>query len=231
MIRSLPSEETNMRQVGVFGAGGFGREIAWIVEARRQAGGDEQLACYLDDAATPGQLLGGVPVLTAIEAKQRFPKLAVVCAVGTPKTRERIVEVVRGLGWEFYTAVHPGAYFRAEGVEIGEGSMICAGVVMTTDIKIGRHCTLNLGTTVGHDCVLGDFVTITPGVNLTGRVHIGRGAYIGIGANLVCRSTTVPLVIGEYATVGAGSVVLQDVADGTMVVGIPAVPKQSKRSS
>jgi sugar O-acyltransferase (sialic acid O-acetyltransferase NeuD family) len=153
----------------------------------------------------------------------------VVCAIGTPKTREKVVEVVESLGWSFYTAVHPSAQFRAEGVEIGEGAMICAGTVMTTDIKIGRHCTLNLGTTVGHDCVIEDFVTITPGVNLTGRVHVRRGAYIGIGANLVCRSTTIPLEIGEYATVGAGSVVLQDVPAHTLVVGIPAVPKQSRR--
>lgn len=218
-----------MIQVGVFGAGGFGREIAWIVEARQQAGGEEVLTCYLDDSAKPGQDLHHTPVYTPQEARARFPDLRVVCAIGTSRTREKVVGLIESYGWGFYTAIHPAAQFRAAGVEIGEGSMICAGTVMTTDIRIGRHCTVNIGTTIGHDCIIGDFVTITPGVNLTGRVHVGRGAYIGIGANLVCRSTTVPLVIGDYATVGAGSVVLADVAPHTMVAGVPAVPKFSKR--
>jgi sugar O-acyltransferase (sialic acid O-acetyltransferase NeuD family) len=216
--------------VGVFGAGGFGREVAWIVEAAQKAGGDGALTCHVDDSARRGQALDATPVYAPQEATKRFPDLCVVCAIGTPKTRESVIAVIQSFGWRYYTAIHPDAQFRADGVEIGEGSMICAGAVMTTDIKIGRHCIVNIGATIGHDCVVDDLVTISPGVNLTGRAHIGRGAYIGVGANLVCRSTTVPLVIGEYAIVGAGAVVLADVAANTMVAGVPAVPKLSKRA-
>jgi sugar O-acyltransferase (sialic acid O-acetyltransferase NeuD family) len=218
-----------MKSIAVFGAGGFGREVAWIVEACAKAGAAERVVCFLDDKAQPGQSLMGYPVLTPDQAKSQLADLEVVVGIGTPKTKETVAEKARALGFRFYTAIHPGAHFRKEGLEIGEGSTICAGVVMTTDIVIGRHCQVNIGTTIGHDCVLGDYATITPGVNLTGRVHVGRRAYIGIGANLVCRSTTEPLVIGDDAIVAAGAVVLKNVAPGTMVAGIPAVPKTASR--
>lgn len=216
-----------MKQVAIYGAGGFGREIAWIVEASAERD-DVAVACFINDSSKPGDQLDGRPVYTFEEARRLFPSLSVVCAIGTPSTRKKVAEAVAAANVPFYTAIHPGAFYRKAGVQIGEGSMICAGVVMTTDIRIGKHVTVNLGCTIGHDCEIGDFVTITPGVNLTGRVHIHDGVYVGIGANIVCRSTTIPLVIGEGAVIAAGAVVLDDVAPGTMVAGVPAKVKVSR---
>jgi acetyltransferase-like isoleucine patch superfamily enzyme len=50
-------------------------------------------------------------------------------------------------------------------------------------------------------------------------VHIGRGAFLGVGANVIPKKR-----IGNYAIVGAGAVVIRDVPDNTTVVGVPAQP-------
>lgn len=102
------------------------------------------------------------------------------------------------------------------------GVVVMPGAQISTSEVMGRGCLIHFNTIIPHDCILSDWCSLMPGVVCTGRVHIGKYAYIGAGAVLVCRSNSQPLVIGEGATVGAGAVVLKDVAPGAVVVGNPA---------
>jgi sugar O-acyltransferase (sialic acid O-acetyltransferase NeuD family) len=111
-------------------------------------------------------------------------------------------------------------------VTVGEGSILCPFVTLTSNIRIGRHFQANLYSYVEHDCVIGDFVTFAPGVKCNGNVVIEDHAYIGAGAILRQGVPGRPLVIGRGATVGMGAVVTRDVPPATTVVGNPARPMQ-----
>jgi len=82
---------------------------------------------------------------------------------------------------------------------------------------LGRHVIVNTGATIDHDCIVGDFAHIGPGVHLAGMVKVGAGAFLGIG------SVVLPgLAIGEWSMVGAGAVVIRDVPDRVTAYGVPA---------
>lgn len=116
--------------------------------------------------------------------------------------------------------VHPFSWI-APSVSLADGCLIVGGVVINTGVRIGLCGIINTGASLDHDCILGDFVHISPGARLAGDVQIGDRSWIGIGA--VIREGT---KIGADVTVGAGAVVISDLPDGTTVVGNPARPVQ-----
>jgi acetyltransferase EpsM len=113
---------------------------------------------------------------------------------------------------------HPAATISATAA-IGVGTIISAGVVVQQDTRIGRFCTLYTSCSIDHDNVVGNFVSVSPGVHTAGRVTIEDDVFIGLGALIVGG-----VVVGSRATVGAGAVVLRNVAAGVTVVGNPAKP-------
>ena len=75
---------------------------------------------------------------------------------------------------------------------------------------------------VSHDCTIGDYVTLAPGVHCNGNIHIHNHAYVGTGAILKQGSSSKPLTIGKGAIIGMGSVVTKDVEPYSIVGGVPA---------
>lgn len=138
-------------------------------------------------------------------------------AIGSSK-RKRWIEEIKQKGFDFDTLIHPLAIIGTN-VSIDEGSIICATVVLTCDIKIGKHSIINVNTTVNHDCVIGDFVTICPSVNIAGNVTIANNCWVGIGATIING-----ISIGSGSFIGAGAVVTKDIPDNVLAVGVPAKP-------
>ena len=203
----------------IYGAGGLARELAWLAESCPDAG---VVAALLDDdPAEHGRLVNGIPVMGLAESRRRFPDARFIAGVGDPRVRQQMVERVVAAGGEFATLIHPRVE-RSRWIEVGEGTVICAGGILTTNIVLGRHVQINLSCDVGHDVVMGDFATLAPGVNVSGRVRIGARAYIGTNACIINGTADQPLVIGDDAVVGAGACVTRPVAAGTTVVGVPA---------
>ena len=97
--------------------------------------------------------------------------------------------------------------------------MICAGTVLTTNVKLGRHVQVNPGCTIGHDVVVGDYSTLAPGVHVSGWVHLGERVYVGTGAVIVGGARDNPLTVGNDAVIGAGVCVAGPVASGLTVAG------------
>jgi hypothetical protein len=105
----------------------------------------------------------------------------------------------------------------ASEVVLGPGAVLAAGVRLSTNLQIGRHFHANPNATVGHDCVIGDYVTLSPGAHISGSVTLGDGVLVGTGAVVIQGCT-----VGGWAVIGAGAAVVRDVAPGLTVAGVPA---------
>jgi sugar O-acyltransferase (sialic acid O-acetyltransferase NeuD family) len=205
-------------RVAIIGAGGHAREVLDAYQACNAAGwGPIEVVGFLADSPKADATVNGISVLGSVEwlASQEDPPL-VLAAIGDPDTRRRLVERAVALGARFHRLIHPAAVVGSR-VEIGPGSFITAGCVLTSDIALGSHVIVNVAATVAHDCRLGDYATLAPGVHLSGAVTIGAGANLGTGA-----VTVQGVRIGEGAIIGAGAVVTEDVPADSVAVGVPA---------
>lgn len=214
-----------MKPLVIVGAGGFGREVAWLVEQLNEESPEYEFIGFLDDGAT--ETVEGYPVIGTTKAWLENPdqRVHIVCAIGDPFTRLRIVKRFGAVGVPFATLIHPSVR-RSRWVEIGPGSIICAGTTLTTNIKVGAHSILNLDCTVGHDTQLGDFTSLMPGVHVSGDVICGAGTYFGTGATVINRVS-----VGDWTIVGAGAVVASDLPSRVVAVGVPAKPiKENSRA-
>ena len=200
-------------RVLVIGAGGHGQVVADLLRAAARAGEPIEFAGYLDDRVEQND---DGPVLGPVSALWTTPHDRVVVAVGDNDTRARITERLRAAGEPLLVARHPTAIL-SDRICIGDGTMICAGVIACVGASLGRGVILNTGCTVDHHSLIGDYAHVAPGVRIGGEVSIGERAFVGIGAVILPRVT-----IGRGAIVGAGAVVTRDVPPAVTVVGVPA---------
>lgn len=162
----------------------------------------------------------GVPIIGKDEDAERlfseYGDCKVIITPDSPKIREKLVNLYKSIGYEFASLISPLAHI-SKSAEIGEGTVIQAGVNVSSATKVGCFCKLNSNCNVMHDNVIGDYTTIAPNAVLLGRVTTGKGSYIG------ANSTILPSIgIGAGSTVGAGAVVTRDVTEGVIVKGVPA---------
>lgn len=208
----------------IYGAGGSGRETAWLAENCWEYGADEFPVAYIDDnACRDGLLVRRLPVLSLTEASTRFPGCLFTAAVGNPAIRAKLSEKARRAGLVDHTLVHP-AVARSQDIEFGRGVVICAGTTLTTEIRLGDGVQINVNCSVSHDCILDDYVTLAPGAHVCGNVHLKRGVYIGAGAVIKNGTPEQPLVIGPGTIVGAGACVTRSFGQNLTLVGVPAAP-------
>lgn len=157
-------------------------------------------------------------VLGNLEALNGFKEpLNVVVAIADSAIRKKIVEGITNNLVSFPVLIHPNTILEPNEVTVGEGSIITANNVFTSNIELGSHTIINLACTIGHDVTIGDYGSVMPGVHLSGHVTAGEQVLIGTGARILQN-----INIGENSRVGAGAVVTRDVQPGATVVGVPA---------
>ncbi|MGD0624816.1 MAG: acetyltransferase [Thermodesulfobacteriota bacterium] len=206
------------KQIAIYGASGFGREVAWLA----QTCNSYDIVCFIDDNESKhGCFLNGIPVMSLEQTRGKFPAAKIIGGVGIPKTREKIMEKATLAGFEFETIIHPRVEF-SKWIEIGAGSVICAGNILTTNIILGKHVQINLDCTIGHDVIMGDYTTLAPGVHISGWVHCGKRVYVGTGAVIINGTEHSPIDIGDDVIIGAGAVVTKSIPSNVTVVGVPA---------
>ena len=211
-------------QIVIYGAGGFARETAWLIQSCNENKRLYEVVCFVDDnKSIQGSELNGIPVMSLETSRQRFPEAKIVGGVGQPQTRELLMKKADQIGFQFETIIHPRVEL-SEWIEIGLGAVICAGNILTTNITLGQHVQINLDCTVGHDVIFGDYTTLSPGVHISGWVHFRRRVYVGTGAVFINGTKDEPIQIGDDAVIGAGACVTGPVPPNTTVVGVPAKP-------
>lgn len=206
------------QRIAIFGAGGMGREVSQLIRDINAQQRRWLCVGFIVDRGLCGDVeVAGLPVLGDVDWLAANPDVQVVVAIGPSSARRRVTGRIQARCTNtFATLVHPRAWV-GDHVQIGAGSVICAGAMVTTDIHIGDHVHVNVGCTIGHDSVLQDFATLSPGVNLAGNVRLQEGTEVGTG------SVVIPgCLLGPWAIVGAGSVVLRQVPENSTVVGSPA---------
>lgn len=214
----------SINRLAIIGTGGFGREVLWAASEMKQDKSESSIASivFVDDVIDlKGRMVCGTPVLGAIEEanddEYMLPTMF-VCGVGSNGLRRQFVQrVEKAFGEDlFYTVVH-NSVERPRFVDIGAGTVVCAGVILTTQVVVGNHVNLNIDCTVSHNSVIEDYVNVSPGVHISGHCTLKSGCDIGTGVNIMPHS-----VIGENSIVGAGACVTKDVPPNSVAVGIPA---------
>lgn len=157
----------------------------------------------------------GYPVLWIDDLPALCATHKAICVLGSPK-RQLFIEQVERMGFEFVSALHPGAEVSRQS-EVGTGSIVSPGVVIAAFTKVAQHVFLNRGVLIGHDSSIGRYSTIGPGANIAGFTRIGEGVHVGMGAKILDKVS-----VGDGAIVGAGSVVTKDVPAFKKVMGMPA---------
>ena len=206
----------------LYGANACGRELASWAERATFDGRPVRLLGFIDDLSAD-RAVNGRPVWGLEEAARLHKGSLVIAAVSSARLRQQLVAQAESAGFTIAPPlIHPSVEYDRDRVSIREGSVICPGTTLTTNIEIGRHVQINLHCTIAHDVELDDFVTLSPGCHVSGRVRVGRGAYFGTGVVTVHGKIGRKLVIGEGAVVGVGSAVLKDVPPNVTVFGVPA---------
>jgi len=209
-----------MKELVIFGCGGFGREVADVVDAINAVNPIWQIVGFADDGPSPQDLerlhRTGRRHLSDEDLAGLGPSVNYVIAVGDGQVRRRLSARLDGMGWSAAVLVHPSATIGAE-VTLGPGTVICAGVRITTNIVLGQHVHVNLNSTIGHDSHMHDFVTINPLVAISGGVTLAAGAMMGTHSAILQN-----LTVGAESVVGAGSLVAKPVPDGVVIKGVPA---------
>ena len=205
------------RQLGIFGSSGMAKECRDItdelgLEAVFIARAGEDLA----------QLRLDAPVISESDLA-RYADLACVIGVGEPALRRTLAR--RHASRRFANLIHPAASFgrgQRERVERQQGVIVCAGARLSCDIAVGDFTLFNLNSTVNHDCLIGDFATLSPQACVLGNVAVGEGAWVGAGAVIHQGTLQAKLSLGAFCVIGAGAVVLSDCQAEGVYAGVPA---------
>jgi sugar O-acyltransferase (sialic acid O-acetyltransferase NeuD family) len=208
-----------VKPIFILGAAGHGREVAALLHALAHTGASiGPVRGFLDDdPSLRGEKVADLPVLGPMEAvRGSGAEASLVLGVGMPKVKRDLTGRVDGADVDWPVLVHPTAVVGPR-VTLGRGTLVQAGAILTTDVRVDEFATVNVAASVSHDCVLGPFCTLSPGVRLGGNVHVGEGAFVGIGASVIQG-----VRIGAWSVIAAGASVTKDVADGAVVGGVPA---------
>lgn len=210
----------NMEKIAIIGAGGFGREVKCLIDDLNKADNTYEIIGFFDDNIEKGKLINDYKVVGNIEELNKIDyKLNVVFGLGEPNLKKKIYNKLDNNNLKFPSLIHPSVIKSDDSVEIGNGCVICANVIITCNIKIKDFVTLNLCCTVGHDTTVESYSSFMPSVNISGEVIIEENVYVGTGAKIINQ-----LTIGNNTIVGAGAVVSKSLPEKCTAVGIPAKP-------
>ena len=210
-----------MKDIAIFGAGGFGREVACLIKRINEKEPTWNFIGFFDDNAELkgqpishfGSCLGGTENLIAWDKP-----LAVVMAIGNSIVVKKIVEKITNPNIEFPNLIHPDFLISdPETFNIGRGNIIQGRCTATCNVTIGDFNIFNGSVVMGHDVNVGNFNTFMPAVRVSGEVKIGECNFFGVGSIILQQ-----IKIGNNVRLGAGSVLMTKPKEGLLYLGVPA---------
>lgn len=208
-----------MKDIAIFGVGGFGREVLTLIQDINRQEPIWNIIGFFDDGHPQGEVVNGYMTLGGMSVLNQWPtQLDIVVAIGDPLTKKSLLGRICNPNISYPSLIHPTVLIGDRNyVEIGQGCIICAENIITTNVKIGDFVLFNLACTTGHDTAIQNFSSFMPSVNISGEVSVGEGVYMGTGVKIINQVS-----IGDYATIGAGAVVTKSLPGHCTAVGVPA---------
>jgi sugar O-acyltransferase (sialic acid O-acetyltransferase NeuD family) len=211
-----------MKDIVIYGASGFAKEVAYLIEQINQYDKTWNILGFIDDDLNnKGKLLNDYPVLGDSEwLKNNEKNIFVALGIGSPRIKKAIVKKLEKLNLEisYPNLIHPNVSLSKFNV-IGKGNIICEGTILTCNIVLGDFVTLNLNCTVGHDTTIEKYCTILPNVSISGNVYLSEGVDFGTNATIIQG-----IKVGKNTIIGAGATVVKDLPANCTAVGMPAKP-------
>jgi len=207
--------------IAIYGAGGFGKETACLIERINRNGGDWNLVGFFDDSKKPDSHISRYgTVLGNMDALQRVDEpLALAIAINENKAVRRIRESITNPNISFPNLIDPTLFLVDPSTfTIGEGNIIQNDCMISCDVTLGDFNLINDHVVVGHDNCIGSFNGLMPGAHLSGGITIGDNNLLGV-ASVVLQGMT----IGNGVTLGANSVLMTQPKDNSTYLGVPAL--------
>ena len=210
--------------LNIYGVGGFAREVAWLVDSCPSLG--YAVNGFIDGMNNRmGSWPDPRPVLSLEDACKAHEHLSCALALGSPAAKREVDAILMAARMHTPTLVHEQCVI-SERNTLGDGCIVCAGSQLTVEIELGRHVHVNLNCTIGHDVVIGDYCTLSPGVHVSGAVHIDNDVFVGTGASIINGTSEEPLHIAPGCVIAAGACVTRSTEPYTLYAGVPAVAKK-----
>lgn len=211
----------NMKDIAIYGAGGFGREVACLLKRINEEEPTWNLIGFFDDnielkdkmVSHYGLCHGGINELNKYDKD-----INIVVAVGNPIVTKKIVDKINNHNISFPNIIHPSTKCAdEETLCIGKGNIVQGDCFFSCDVKIGDFNVLNGSVIFGHDAIAGSYNTFMPAVRISGEVKIGDCNFFGISSIVLQQ-----IKIGNNIRLGAGSVLMTKPKDGLLYIGNPA---------
>lgn len=207
-----------MKPIVIVGAGGFGREVHWLIKQINREKEEWNFLGYIDDNVEVETEINGKKVLGNLDyLLNQKENLSVAIAIGNAKVRKQLVEKLsENQSLEYPNLIAPDVLID-ETVQLGKGNIILNGNILTVNINLQDFNVMETGSTIGHDVKIASYVTIYLGVKIAGNVKIADGCELGANSCMIQG-----LNIGRETIIGAGAVVIRNIEGKCTVVGNPA---------
>ncbi|REG87713.1 acetyltransferase [Winogradskyella sediminis] len=213
----------------IVGAKGFAKELLQIVSIDMGLLDDDIV--FFDNISSdlPSKLYNRFRILTSFKEVEIYllksEDKSFVLGLGNPLLRKKLFKQFMQLGAQPISIISKNAEIGNFEVNIKVGATILSGVKISNSVNIGIGCLIYYNSIITHDCIIGDFVEISPNVNILGRSNIGDNSSLGASSVILPDIT-----IGNNVIVGAGTVVLNDVPNNSTTVGVPGriISKENK---
>jgi len=210
-----------MKDIAIYGAGGFGKEVACLINRINEKEPTWKLVGFFDDNPDKKAKMIShfAPCLGGLEELNNYNgTIAVAMAIGNSKIIQRIISKIKNQNIRFPNLIHPNfTVSDPDTFSLGKGNIIQGECIVTCDVSVGDFNVLNGAVCLGHDVDVGSFNTFMPNVRISGEVKIGNGNFFGVGSIVLQQ-----LKIGDGIRLGAGSVLMTKPKNGNLYIGVPA---------
>lgn len=195
-----------MKDILIIGAGGIGREVAWIIEEINEVNPTWNILGFVDENSEIWEkelngykVLGGLDILDKLESKPE-----VIVAIANCGVKKDIVARLNNK-FNFATIIYPNVKI-SKYIEIGQGTIIYPGVILTVNTSIGNHVIISGNCGIGHDTVIDDYSSVLWGSNFSGFDTVGEECFIGVGTKV-----TQGVKIGNGRRISTGGIIMKDI--------------------
>jgi len=201
--------------LGIYGAGGLGREIYEIALRRNALSTLWKQILFIDDFNDEGKYFGTKRIQFDALLKIKS-ECECVIAVGEPSAREKLFQKLSASGIKMTCLIDPTAIISPS-AEIHNGVIICEYATIHTGVTLFNNTLIQPFCDIGHDIKVGNHTVLSPYCVPGGGTIFGDRVFVGLHS-----AFKESLTIGDDAIVGMGSVVFRDIPAGATVLGNPA---------